>query len=144
MNLSIEPVHLALSQLLILSFDASFLFMGTCARDTVSMHALLFEFIDTRMLIFARHLTFATPFVGSSDSPESSCSGFGVWSLWILPVTDQSVAAETWISGRSSEALSFQAPCSALEFSCYDSEPPFVLFIIVYLFVFSHLRLWMM
>ena len=31
--------------------------------------------------------------------------------------------------------------CSTLEFFCYDSEPLFVQFMIVYLFVFSHLRI---
>ena len=78
---------------------------------------------------------------GSSDSSGSSCPGFGAWSMWILPVADQSGAAVAWISSKPSEALSFQAPCSVIEFSCYDSEPPFVLFILVYLFAFSHLRL---
>ena len=77
---------------------------------------------------------------GSSDSSGSSCSCLGVWSVWILPVADQSGAAVAWISSRPSRAPSFQASCSALEFSCYDSEPPFVLFILAHLFVFSHLR----
>ena len=47
---------------------------------------------------------------GSSDSSGSSCPGFGAWSMWILPVTDQSGAAVAWISSRSSRAPSFQAP----------------------------------
>ena len=41
--------------------------------------------------------------------PGSSCSDFGAWSLWILPVADQSGAAEAWIPSRPSRALSFQA-----------------------------------
>jgi len=32
-------------------------------------------------------------------------------------------------------------PCSALDFFCYDFEPSFVQLMIVYLFVFSYLRL---
>ena len=47
----------------------------------------------------------------SSVSLGSSCLGFGSWSRWTLPVTDQSGAAEAWIIGRPSRALSFQAPC---------------------------------
>ena len=70
---------------------------------------------------------------GSSDSSGSSCPGFGAWSVWILPVADQSGAAVAWISSRPSRAPSFQASCSALEFSCYDSEPLFVLFILIHL-----------
>ena len=71
---------------------------------------------------------------GSSDSSGSSCPGFGAWSMWIPSVVDQSGAAVAWISSRPSRASSFQAPCSALEFSCYDSEPPFVLFILITLY----------
>ena len=81
---------------------------------------------------------------GSSDSPGFSCLGFGAWSLWILPVADLWSTAVAWIIGRLSRSPSFQAPCSALEFSCDDSEPPFVLFILVHLFIFSHLRLLVM
>ena len=47
---------------------------------------------------------------GSSDSSESSCPGFGAWSVWILSVADQSGAAVAWISSRPSRALSFQPP----------------------------------
>ena len=46
----------------------------------------------------------------SSDSPASSCPGHGAWSVWILPVADQSGAAVAWIPSRPSRALSFQAP----------------------------------
>ena len=47
---------------------------------------------------------------GSSDSSASSCPGFGAWSVWILPVADQSGAAVAWISSRPSRASSSQAP----------------------------------
>jgi len=70
--------------------------------------------------------------LGSSDSPGSSCSGLGAWSMLILPVADQSGTVEAWIPNRPSRSLILQAPCSALEFSCYGSKPPFVLFILVH------------
>ena len=76
-----------------------------------------------------------------SDSPGSSCPGFGAWSVWILPVADQSGAAEAWISGRPSEAPSFQAPLLGSRVFCCNSWAPCVLFIPVYPFVFSQLRL---
>jgi len=60
-----------------------------------------------------------------------SCWDPRCWSEW------RSWRVDQWWTIWS---LFSQAPCSALEFSCYDSEPPFVQFIIVYLFVFSHLR----
>ena len=79
--------------------------------------------------------------LGGSDSPGSSCLGLRAWSLWILLVADQSDAAEAWINERRSEPYPSRAPCSALEFSCYNYEPSFVQLMIVNLFVFSHLRL---
>ena len=39
------------------------------------------------------------------------------WSVWILPVADQSSAAVAWIFSRPFRAPSFQAPCVPLEFS---------------------------
>ena len=45
--------------------------------------------------------------MGVSHSPGSSCPDPGAWSLWILPIADQSGAAEARIIGRPSEALSF-------------------------------------
>jgi len=77
----------------------------------------------------------------SSDSFGSSCPGLRACSVWIFPVADLRSATVAWISGRPSRAPSFQAPWSALEFSCYGSEPLFVLFVLVHLLVFSHLRL---
>ena len=59
-----------------------------------------------------------------SDSSGSSCPGFEAWSMWILPVADQSGAAEAWIPSRPSWALSFQTPCASLEFSFYKLMSP--------------------
>jgi len=79
--------------------------------------------------------------LGSSDSSGSSYPGLRACSVWILPVADLRRVAVAWISRRPSRAPFFQAPCSALEFFCYDSEPLFVLFILVHLLAFSYLRL---
>ena len=80
------------------------------------MMIMLYLFIPaipvyTLVLILARHLAFASPLAWgvSFDSPGFSCPGFGVWSVWILPVADQSSAAVAWISSRPFRALSFQA-----------------------------------
>jgi len=78
--------------------------------------------------------------LGSSDSPEFSCPDLRVWSLWILLVADQKCAAVAWIISRPSIVLSFLIPYSALEFSFCNSGAPFVLSLLVYLFIFSHLR----
>ena len=73
----------------------------------------------TFVLILARHLAFTSPLAWGvlSDSPGFSCPGHGAWSVWILPVADQSGAAEAWISSKPFRATSFQAPCVPLEFS---------------------------
>ena len=46
--------------------------------------------------------------LGVSDFPRSARLDPGAWSLWILPLTDQRWAAEVWIIGRPSRALSFK------------------------------------
>jgi len=58
---------------------------------------------------------------GVSDSPGSSCPDPRAWSLWYLLVAYQRFVGVAWIIGRQSETQSFQAPCSALEFSFCDS-----------------------
>ena len=60
----------------------------------------------------------------SSDSPGFSCPGFGAWSVWILPVADQSGAAVAWISCRLSGALSFLAPVCLSSFRVVNSWVP--------------------
>ena len=108
---------------LILSYPEYSCLTSTClhasAHDTVFNAWLWFGFIDTLVLISARHLAFASPLAWgvSSDSPGSSCPGHGAWSVWIPLVADQSGAAEAWISSRPSGTPSFQAPCVPLEFS---------------------------
>jgi len=41
-----------------------YLFLHACAHDTVYNACLWFGFIDTRVLIFARHLAFTLPLAG--------------------------------------------------------------------------------
>ena len=83
--------------------------------NQICSSSTLFGFIALHILTLARHLAFASPLAWgvSSDSPGSSCPGLGAWSVWILPVADQSGAAEVWISSRPPRALSFQAPLCA-------------------------------
>ena len=71
------------------------------------------------MLILARHLAFVSPLAWglSSDSLDPHVQVLEHWSVWILPVADQSSAAVAWISSRPFRAPSFQAPCVPLEFS---------------------------
>jgi len=61
-----------------------YLLMYAYAHDTIFNACLWFEFIDTRVLFYACHLSFASWLIGEFDFPGSSCSGLGAWSLWIL------------------------------------------------------------
>ena len=87
-----------------------YLLLYACAHDTIFNACLRFGFINTRVLIFVRHLALASPLAGKFRLPGFSYPGLGAWSLWILPVVDLRSTAVAWISNRSSEALSFQAP----------------------------------
>ena len=73
------------------------------------------------------HATWHSPYhsLGISDSRGSSCSGLEAWSLWILAVADPNSAVVAWIIGILSETLSFQTPCSFLEFSLCNSWASF-------------------
>ena len=121
--------------------------LSTCSSMPVlttrfSIHALLIRIYQYMCACPCMpHGIHHTTHWGVSDSPGSSCPDPRAWSLWILPVADQRCTAEAWIIGRPSRALSFQASCSALELSLCDSWASFVQFMIVYHFVFSHLRL---
>ena len=104
--------------------DYSFDVLVLWSRDLkpynqICSSSALFGFTAIHVLILARHLAFASPLAWgvSSDSPGFSCPGHGAWSLWILPVDDQSGAVAAWIPSRSFRALSFQAPGVPLEFS---------------------------
>ena len=119
----------------------SLLLLYDCAHDMIFNACLWFSLSIHVCLSLHATWPYHRHSPGSSDSPRSSCPGLRAWSLWILPVADLRGAAVAWIIGRPSRAPSFQAPCHALEFSCYDSKPPFVLFILEYLFVFSQLRI---
>ena len=100
--------------------DYSFDVLVSWSRDLkpynqICSSSALFGCITIHVFTLARHLAFVSPLAWgvSSDSPGSSCPGHGAWSVWILPVADQSGIAVAWISSRSSGALSFQAPLCA-------------------------------
>ena len=76
--------------------------------------------------------------LGSYDSARSSCSGFGAWNLWILPVADQSGAAVAWIFSRPFRAPSFQAPCMPLEFPLSKLVSALSLFILILFLVYLY------
>ena len=114
--------------MLVLEFTSDILFyddyvipVRTCYTCILTLLSPVLDIIVifTLVLILARHLAFVSPLAWgvSSDSPGFSCPGFGAWSVWILPVADQSSAAVAWIFSRPSRAPSFQAPCVPLEFS---------------------------
>jgi len=120
-----------------------YLLLYACAHDTVFNTCLWFGFIDTCVLIYARHLTLASPLSGefclTPLDPHVQVLKLGAcgFSQLLIRVTQLKCGSPA----DRPEAPSFQTPCSALEFSCYDSELPFILFIFIHLFVFSHLRL---
>ena len=119
-------IHQVLLQISGLMIIILYLFMS-CLFTYILFHQSPALVVLYHVLIFVRHLAFVSPLAWGvlSDSPGSSCPGHGAWSVWILPVNDQSGAAVAWISSRQPRALTFQAPCSAPGFSCCDSEPPF-------------------
>ena len=141
MNLSTEPVQLVLSLLYISSFDASFIF-----RCVYSWHGF-----QCMLLIWIYRYTCAYPRTPLgihqttrwevSKSPESACPDPKAWSLWILSVADQRWQRKRGSLAERLRPYPFMPSCLALKFSFCISWAPFVLFILVYLFVFSQLRL---
>jgi len=92
-------------------------FLYACAHDTDFDACLWFKFIDTRVLIFTRHLAFASPLTGEFWLPWILMSRSRSLELVDSPICWPEGAAVAWITGRPSRALSFQAPCASLEFS---------------------------
>ena len=87
-----------------------YLLLYACPHDTVFNAYLWFRFIDTRVLIFARHLALASPLTGEFWLLWILLSKSWSWSLWILPVADLRGAAIAWIISRPSRSPSFKAP----------------------------------
>ena len=150
LHLALSLVFYSTSHALILLYHVYFLLdiacylylvLYACAHDTIFDAHLWFRFIDTRVLIYVRHLAFAYHSLESSESPESSCPGLRVWSLWILLVADQSSIAVAWIIANCLKFYPLRLPARLSSFPSVTRKRPFVQFIIVYLFVFSHLCL---
>ena len=139
MNLFTEPVRLVLLFLYISSCDASFMF-GLYAYDTVFHACFWFRFIDMHVLVPACHLAIVTHW-GVFYSPGSSCQDPRAWSLWIPLDAYQRCVAEVWIISRPSRNSilpTFPACLSSFPLATCEA---ICIFIIVYLFVFSHLHL---
>ena len=120
-----------------------YLLLHACAHNTIFNSCSWFGFIDTCVLIYARHLAFASPLAGEFcltpldphvQVMELGACGFSQLLIRVAQLKRGSPADR-------SEPHPSRPPYLALEFFCYDSEPPFVLFILVYLLVFSHLHL---
>ena len=79
--------------------------------------------------------------LGCFWQPWTCISKFRSLELEDFPACWSECVVKAWIIGRPSRALSFQDPCSSLEFFFCNSWVSFLLFIIICLFVFSHLRL---
>ena len=109
-------LYLFISCLLLIFYSTCFLLLSD---HTMSLPYLSIHMCLSILAIWLSH--HHSP--GSSDFSGSSCPGLGAWSMWILLVADQSGAAVTWISSRPSRAHPSRPSCSALKFSCYDSEP---------------------
>ena len=128
--------------------DYSFDVLVSWSRDLkpynqICSSSALFGFTAIHVLTPARHLAFVSPLAWgvSADSPGSSCPGHGAWSVWILPVADQSSATVAWIPSRPSGALSFQAPLCASRVSFSKLVSAFILFMLVHCLVFPQLRI---
>jgi len=140
MNLSTEPVQLVLSHLFIPSLDVSFLFMCACAYNfqrkfMIWIYRYMCAYLCTPLGIRNTTLWGAlTPLDAHVQILELKACGF---SLLLIRVAQRK-------RGSAEDPLRLypsRSPCSALEFFCYDSEPSFVQFMIVYLLIFSHFRL---
>jgi len=121
-----------------------YLLLHACAHDTVFNTCLWFGFIDTHVLIYARCLAFASPLAGEFWLP---------WILmsrsWSLERVDSPSCWSEWRSWSVDPQLTVQSPilpgpACLSSFLSVNSWAPLVLFIPVHLFVFSHLRLWVM
>ena len=109
------------------------------AHDSIFNACPWFKFFDTRVLVSAHHLAFITPLVGEFWLPWICMSrsrslefvdSLGCWSEWHKRcVNHRQTVQSPFLSGPMPE------------FFFYNSWALFVLFIIIYLFIFSHLRL---
>ena len=114
---------------------------GVYDHVTIFNTCFRFRFIDTHMLVPACHLAFITPFVGKFLTPldqhvqimDLGSWWTSCWSEWL----SRSVVAQRKTS---------QGPYPSRPFARFSSfllwlMSNFVLFSMVYLFIFSHLRL---
>jgi len=112
-----------------------YLLLYACAHDTIFDALLWFGFIDTRVLIFTRHLALASPLVREFPLP------------WILMSRSQSLelvdSPNYWIE-RCNGSVDLQQTVQSPILPGPLCVSRFVLFILVYLLAFSQLRLTVM
>ena len=141
MNLSTEPVQLLLSLLYISSLDASFMFGCVCSRHGFQC-ILLIQIIDTCVLVPTRYFAFITPLVGEFLTPldlRVQILELRACELsWLLIRVAQRKCGS---SADRPKPFSFWPLARLSSFLFYNLWTSFVLFILVYLFVFSHLCL---
>ena len=104
MNLSTEPVQLVLT-LMYISSLMSHSCLGVYAHDTIFHACFWFEFIDTPVLVPARHLAFITSLVGeflTPLDPHLQILKFGACGFSRLLIRDAS-----WKCGSSADRLEF-------------------------------------
>jgi len=110
--------------------------VNACTRKPESHHLIMYTCVCLCMplgfILRARWVAFWLPWTFMSRFRILDRVGF--------PVADQSSAVEARIIGRPSGALFLPGSLLSSRVFC-DSWVSFVLFILVYLFVFSHLRL---
>ena len=136
MNLSTESVQLILSLLYI--FTWCLFHVRVCILTTrFSVHAFDLDLsIHACLSLTPRSIHHTTCW---EVLTPWTCM-FRSWSLdhGGLPGDQSCVAVASWISSWPSLALSFQAPCSSLEFFFYNLWASFVLFIL-YIYLYSRI-----
>ena len=140
MNLSTEPVQLILSHLYITSFDASFMFGCVCSRHDFQRMLLNQIYRYTCACPCTPLGTYLATRWRVSDSPGSACpdSKLGAHGFFRLLIRD---AYEKHGSSTNRPESFFPSPLLASRVFLCNSWASVLLFIIIYPFVISHLRL---
>ena len=119
-----------------------YLLFYACAHDTIFKACLWFGFIDTCVFIYARHLALTLSLAGEFWLPWILMSRF-----WRLELVDSPCCWPERCSGSVDHQQTVWRPilpgppARLSSFPSVNSWTPLVLFILVHLFVFSHLRL---
>jgi len=119
-----------------------YLLLHACAHAMIFNACLWFGFIDTRVLIYARHLAFASQLAGEFWLPWIFKSRSRIVELMDSPSCWPEMCSDSVDLQQTIWSPILSGPPARLSsFPSINSWAPFVLFISVHLFVFSHLRL---